>query len=428
MMDHDADYNFSRRIEAIHRHRRWIIGGTALSCLTALVVSLLLAKIYRATTYVLVSESKIEASSQNAMWQYSLIRTYVPFVDSDALIGRAIHDLHLDQPPYELTVDAFRRHRYLDVDIPKGTRLLEIDVQFPDAHLAADLANYLAQNAAAFNNQLTMKETQTTQTFLKQRMDQAAKHLAEVEAERLAITKGAGLEESEKEVNMLLGEKSEVSGQLEEFRMRQAQKEAEEKSLGEQLSKQPQILSLKKSVTSDPYLQHALRQVTGSQDGSLAVSEESINSVHDHLQQQYADALAMARSSEAGVHASEGALALIESKIGRLLEQNAVRRSAIEKEDREYNIAKDDFESANRSYQNASVAVTAQSQDLKQLAPAITPERPVSPNIILNVLLAGALSCALLSLAALACESFRAMKWKRANSVEQAEELLASGR
>lgn len=428
MMDHDADYNFSRRIEAIHRHRRWIIAGTALSCLAALVVSLFLAKIYRATTYVLVSESKIEATSQNAMWQYSLIRTYVPFVDSDALIGRAIHDLHLDQAPYGLTVGSFRRHRYLDVDVPKGTRLLEIDVEFPDARLAADLANYLAQNAADFNNQLTMRETQTTQAFLKLRMDQAAKHLAEVEAERLTVNKEAGLEDREKEVSILLQEKSGASNQLEQFKMVQAQKEAEVKSLGEQLSKEPQILSLKKSVTSDPYVQHALQQTRGSSDGSLAISEESINTVHEHLQRLYADALAMARSSEAGAHASEIALAGIDSKIGRLLEQNAVRRSGIERVDRDYKIAKDDFETADRSYQNASVAVTAQSQDLKQLAPAMPPERPVSPNIILNVVLAGVLSCALFSLAALAWESLRAMRWGRANSVEQAEELLAGNR
>ncbi len=428
MMDHDADYNFSRRIEAIHRHRRWIIAGTALACLSAFVVSLFLAKIYRATTYVLVSESKIEASSQNSMWQYSLIRTYVPFVDSDALIGRAIHDLHLDQPPYDLTVGSFRRHRYLDVDIPKGTRLLEIDVEFPDARLAADLANYLARNAADFNNQLTLGETKTTQTFLKQRMDQAARHLAEVEAERLTVKEGAEIEDKQKEVSILLEEKGQVSDQLEQFKMVGVQKEAQVKSLGEQLAKEPEILSLKKSVTSDPYVQHAVEQTRGNTDGSLAVTEESINTVHEQFQQQYADALAMARSSEAGARASEAALAGFDSKIGRLLEQNAVRQSAIERVDREYAIAKDDFESANRSYQNASVAVTEQSQDLKQLAPAIPPERPVSPNIILNVVLAGVLSCALLSMGALTWESFRAMQWRRANSIEQAEELLASNR
>jgi len=428
MMDHDADYNFSRRIEAIHRHRRWIIAGTALACLSAFVVSLFLAKIYRATTYVLVSESKIEASSQNSMWQYSLIRTYVPFVDSDALIGRAIHDLHLDLPPHNLTVGSFRRHRYLDVDIPKGTRLLEIDVEFPDAHLAADLANYLAQNAADFNNQLTLRETQTTQTFLKQRMDLAAKRLAEVEVERLSVKKEAGLEDREKEVSILLEEKAQVSGQLEQFKMAGAQKDAQVKSLGEQLSQEPKILSLKKSVTSDPYVQHAVEQTRGNTDGSLAISEESVNEVHEHLKQQYSDALAMARSSEAGARASEAALTGFDSKIGRLMQQNAERRSAIERVDREYAIAKDDFESANRSYQNASVAVTEQSQDLKQLAPAIPPERPVSPNIILNVVLAGVLSCALLSMGALTWESFRAMQWRRANSIEQAEEMLASNR
>jgi len=428
MMDHDADYNFSRRIEAVHRHRKWIVAGTLLSCLTALVVSLFMAKIYQATTYILVSESKIEASSQNSMWQYSLIRTYVPFVDSDALIGQAIRDLHLDQPPYDLTVDSFRRHRYLDVDIPKGTRLLEIDVEFPDARMAANLANYLAQNAADFNNQLTLKETQTTQAFLKQRMDQAARHLAEVEAERLTVKEGAEIEDKEKEVSILLEEKAQVSDQLEQFKMAEAQREAEAKSLGEQLAKEPEIFSLKKSVTSDPFVQHAVEQTRGNTNGSLAVTEESINTVHEHIQQQYADAMSMARSGEAGARASEVALAGFDSKIGRLLKQNTVRQSAIERVDREYAIAKDDFESANRSYQNASVAVTEQSQDLKQLAPAIPQERPVSPNIILNVVLAGVLSCALLSMGALTWESFRAMKWRRANSIEQAEELLASNR
>ncbi|HLY59164.1 MAG TPA: Wzz/FepE/Etk N-terminal domain-containing protein [Terriglobia bacterium] len=428
MMDHDADYKMSRRIEAIHRHLKWIIAGTVLAGVTALVVSLFLPNIYRATTYLLVSESKIDANSQNAMWQYSLIRTYVPFVDSDALIGRAIHDLHLDQSPYGLTVGSFRRHRYLDVDVPKGTRLLEIDVEFPDARLAADLANYLAQNAAQFNNQLTLRETQTTQEFLKQRVDQSAKHLAVVEAERLNIKKEAGLEDKEKEVNILLGEKAQASDQLEEFRTTQAQKEAQVKSLAEQLAQEPKILSLKKSVTSDPYVEHAVQQTHGSTDGSLAVSEESISTVHEHIQQQYADALATARSSEAGARASEIALAAIDTKIGRLMKDNIVRRSDVERTDREYAIAKDDFESASRSYQNASVAVTAQSQDLKQLAPALIPERPVSPNIILNVVLAGFLSCALLSLSALAWESIRAMRWRHLDSIEREDELVANTR
>jgi uncharacterized protein involved in exopolysaccharide biosynthesis len=427
MMNHEADYNFSRRIEALHRHRKWITAGTTLSALFALVVSLILPKIYRATTFILVSESKIEANSQYSMWQYSLIRTYVPFVDSDALISRAIRDLHLDQAPYDLTVDRFRRDRYLDVDIPKGTRLLEIDVEFPDARLAAELANYLAQNAATFNTEVTMKETQNTQAFLKQHMDQAAQHLANIENDRLKIRRDAGIEDKDKEASILLEEKAKISSQLQQFRMTLAQSESELKTIAEELSKVPHIISLKKSVDSDNYVSHTTERLRGNTDG-LVVSEETVSNVHEKLQQQYDDALTQARSSEAGARAGEADLASINSRIKLLLETNAVKRSEIERIDREYALAKENMEAASRSYQNASIAVTAQSQDLKQLAPAQQPERPVRPNIILNTVLATFLSFALLSMSALTWEGFRSMKWIRPDSIEQEEELLASPR
>lgn len=427
MMSRDADYYFLKRIDALHRHRKWIATGTALSALLALVASLILPKIYRATTYILVSESKIEANSQYSMWQYSLIRTYLPFVDSDALIARAIRDLNLDRPPYNLTVDRFRRNRYLDVDIPKGTRLLEVDVEFPDARVAAELANYFAQNAASFNTEVTLKETQTTQAFLKQHLDQATRRLAEIENERLKIKKDAGIEDKDKEVSILLEEKARLSSQLDQFRMTRVQGEAAVKTLAEELSTQPRIVSLKKSVDSDNFARHATERLRGNTDG-LTIFEETVSDVHEKLQQQYDDALTLARSTEAGTVAGEANLSSINSKIKRLLEINATERSSIERIDQEYALAKENVEAATRSYQNASIAVTAQSQDLKQLAPAQPPERPVRPNIILNIVLATILSCALLSMGALTWEGFRSMRWGRPDSIEQAEELLASHR
>jgi uncharacterized protein involved in exopolysaccharide biosynthesis len=324
-------------------------------------------------------------------------------------------------------VDRFRRNRYLDVDIPKGTRLLEVDVEFPDARVAAELANYFAQNAASFNTEVTLKETQTTQAFLKQHLDQATRHLAEIENERLKIKKDAGIEDKDKEVSILLEEKARLSSQLDQFRMTRVQGEAAVKTLAEELSSQPRIVSLKKSVDSDNFARHATERLRGNTDG-LTIFEETVSDVHEKLQQQYDDALTLARSTEAGTVAGEANLSSINSKIKRLLEINATERSAIERIDQEYALAKENVEAATRSYQNASIAVTAQSQDLKQLAPAQPPERPVRPNIILNVVLATILSCALLSMAALTWEGFRSMRWGRPDSIEQAEELLASHR
>lgn len=56
------------------------------------------------------------------------------------------------------------------------------------------------------------------------------------------------------------------------------------------------------------------------------------------------------------------------------------------------------------------MTVSAKSQDLKQVAPALVPEKPVRPRIILNVILAVLFGATLLSMVALARESYREVR------------------
>jgi len=123
------------RLLKLRRHVRWIAVGTALSGLAALLISLCQAKIYRATTYVLVSESKVGPAVPVPAWQVALLPTYIPFIDNEGLAARAIQHFQLDQEPYRLTPHKFHSRGYLDVEIPKSTRLIEISVEFPDAKL-----------------------------------------------------------------------------------------------------------------------------------------------------------------------------------------------------------------------------------------------------------------------------------------------------
>ena len=44
------------------------------------------------------------------------------------------------------------------------------------------------------------------------------------------------------------------------------------------------------------------------------------------------------------------------------------------------------FRGASHEYQAASITVTSKSQDMKQIAPALPPERPVRPILRLNAL------------------------------------------
>lgn len=409
MMEYDDDRKLARRIGRLRRHARWILIGTALGALTALVISLVLPKTYRATTYVLVSDSKIGPATQVQVWPYAM-PTFVPFVANDELVAKALKQFHLDQAPYNLTPGEFRRRNYLDVSIPKATRLLEISVEFPEARLASDLANYLAQTAVEYNNQMNATDTVATQNFLKQRLDQAAARTTEAAARRLQVREKARIEDREKGLTIRLGQKEQISNQFEQLRLTLAQNQDRAKSLQATLRDEPRTYQLKRSITSDRFLERASEKLNLDSQGILSSTEETLNTTHDELRRQFAEASAATASEQAGIKAASARLAEIDVEIGRLLAETTRLRSDIEQADRDYSLAREAFEAASRDYRNASVTVSAKSQDMKQVAPALVPERPARPKILLNTILGLVLSFILLAGAALTLESLREMQ------------------
>jgi len=409
MMEYDDDRKLVRRIGRLRRHARWIMVGTAVGALTALLISLALPKTYRATTYVLVSDSKIGPATQAQVWPFAM-PTFVPFVDNDELVAKALKQFHLDQAPYNLTPEKFRRRNYLDVSIPKATRLLEISVEFPDARLAASLSNFLAQTAVDYNNQMNATDTVATQDFLKQRLDQSSTRMAEAAATRLQAREKARIEDREKELTIRLGQKEQISNQLEQLRLTLAQNQDRAKSLQATLRDEPRIYQLKKSITSDRFLERASEKMNLDSQGILSSTEETLNTTHEELRRQFAEASAASASELAGIKAASARLEEIDAEISRLLAEITRLRSEIDLADRDYLLAREAFEAASRDYRNASVTVSAKSQDLKQVAPALVPERPTRPRPFLNTLLGLLLSFALLTGTALTVESLRELR------------------
>src|ERR1700752_2616177 len=100
MMDDELDRQFTARLKKLRSHWLYILEAACGCALAALIVSLFLPKIYRATTYILVSESKIGvASRDSAALQLVMLPTFTPFVDNDALISESLNKFHLDGPP-----------------------------------------------------------------------------------------------------------------------------------------------------------------------------------------------------------------------------------------------------------------------------------------------------------------------------------------
>jgi uncharacterized protein involved in exopolysaccharide biosynthesis len=232
-----------------------------------------------------------------------MLPTYVPFVDNDALITQTLQKFKLDRPPYNLTAGRFRRRNYLDVQIPKSTRLLELSVEFPDAQLAAGIVNDIAERAVAFNDRMTAADTLATQDFLKKQLGEANDRLHEAMERRLKVQQEAHLDDREKTLTILLSEKDHLSTRLEQMRVDVAQDESRSQSLQQSLASEPQILKLTKNVTGDPYLQKAVDKLN-PQGPPLSMTEESLNVTHEEIQRSLVGAKANISSGHAGIQAA----------------------------------------------------------------------------------------------------------------------------
>ena len=296
------------KLGQLYRHWLWILAGGSACAVGALIVSLSLPNIYRATTYLLISESKIGESARDTnLQQMAMLPTFIPFVDNDALIDASLKKLKLDQPPYNLTLDVFRRKDYLDVRTPKSTRLLELNIEFPDARLAADLANEMAQGAVEYNQKLNVSDTVATQEFLRKQLDGALEAQTDAAGERLKALDEARIEDREKELSILLAEKDRLSTQLQQLRLDLVQNQGRMRSLEKALADEPELISLKRIVTSDRFVELAAAKTFP--DGTpLVVTEESVNKVREEMRQTFVSASVNSAAQTAGIAAATARL------------------------------------------------------------------------------------------------------------------------
>jgi capsular polysaccharide biosynthesis protein len=377
--------------------------------------------VYRATTYLLVSESKIGDSARDTnLQQMAMLPTFVPFVDNDALIDESLKKLALDRSPYNLTVNRFRSRNYLDVRTPKSTRLLEVNVEFPNARIAADLANEMAQGAVRYNQRLNASDTVSTQDFLKSQLDRAVAAQEEAAQRRLLAFEEARIEDREKELSILLAEKDRLSTQLQQLRLDLAQNEGRTRSLEQALSREPEVISLKRSVTSDRFVELAAAKAF-PEGTPLVVTEESVNRVREEMRQTFVGASVSGAAQSAGIGAAAARLKDVNSAISELMRRIPVLRAKIEASDQAYLLSVETTKAASRDYQAASVNVGAKSEDIKQIAPALAPERPVRPRILINTLMAFLLGLFLFAGSVLAIRSYSEARFPESFKVEEVD-------
>jgi len=341
-----------KRWSPLRKRFRLIVLCTLTAALGAGILSFWQPKIYRATTYLLLAESKladVDSKTTNFVY-YELLRSYETLINNDYLVSKTIQKFDLQKSPHKLSVDSFRRRGILQVELSKNTRLLEVTVEFPNAQLAAEICNYFVNQAVDFNEELNSRDAEKARLFLKERLDHAGQSMDVARNSLLEFNQSSTIEGLRESVRNLLAEKSENESELGALNLELTRNSAKRDSLASS-----------SGSTDDPESAVQFRIVEmQSETAGIKATMETLRKALETKKQTLARL--------------EKEKALKESKLAQLLD--------------EYDLARESYATLSKKYQDASINVGARSTDLKMITPAVVPERPFKPRIVLNIILA----------------------------------------
>jgi capsular polysaccharide biosynthesis protein len=318
---------------------RWQV--IAISCgvavCLALGVSLMLHRKYTATATILIQApggaDPRAATALSPVYLESL-KSYEYFASSDNLFARALDAAHAREST-TASIESLRR-AVLQVSKPQGTAMLEISATLRDPQKAQALAQYIAEQTVALNRSMDLQSSvDVTNEFRTQFADARARYESAQRAHN-AFAAAQPVESLENEFQ--------ESADL-KFRL--------ERDLGD------------------------ARTELAGYSGQHPQSAEDQEWVRRQVESTQAKIASLEKQTRE--------LAATLAKKGPELEARRVRRDALAENER---VALGAMESANNKLNDMLTSVGFHGERLQVIDPGMVPQRPSSPDILLNVVAA----------------------------------------
>ena len=355
--------------------QRVLIAGLALVLGAAgAIVSVVRTRQFEATATVSVSASRLTEATPARVSP----ETFVPLMTTPAVAAAVIDELTLGgETPTTLMANIVTVR-----GIPDSS-LIRVVARVSDPALAASIANTFAARAVAAATRASRIDVDDIEGELKHMLDEATERLRTTEKAYADFRVSARIEMLEREVETLVGQRSDLMDvvvELEGERARLARLEGE-------LQKHMPVTSLKQSIVDDPALAEAARSVAPSRDLlGVQVSRETANTVFQNLDEEAAKARAHVASLEQQRVGLSQAAGLDGNQLSRFT-QLYERESALERLDVEREVAKKSYEAVAARYQGARLSAIGRTPQLLIVDLARTPDEPLGRYLVRNTLL-----------------------------------------
>jgi len=363
-------------LAVVRRHWPLLLAGVATGLAAALAVNLLAPKKYEAWATVLVSDAR---ALERGVARNALVPSVRALLENQTLAARLVREFHLDAPPHELEAEDFLRDA-LRVEDVKGTDVIRVRVRLRDPVLAARVADRLVAMGLELNRQVTRDESAAQREALKSELDSARARVLEHERALLEFQQKAQVEVSRKDVDTSLGQRGQMLGVLVDLETEKARLTKAE----EELKGRERILTVRKSIDSDPALMEAAKRAGKENEAvlGLQMNTEVMNPVYEALEQQIA-------TSRTRLAALERQKTELSDKL-HLGDKSLVQLTNLYQKEIELGKRQLELELGRKVYSEVLVryeqaAITGRKTELQVVDNALPPRRPAFPRPALNL-------------------------------------------
>lgn len=197
-----------------HLRKRWPLGAGALivSLAISLLISVLLPTKYTAkVSLVIEPPAGIDPRAATVVSPIYLesLRTYAYFASSDQLFAEAVERFNLRDG--ERPIESLKRS-ILSVEMPRNTKVLEISATLGDPKRAHDLALHIAKETVSLNRKTNLEGSSELTAGARKELETTAARLRSTEADYLAVrTQSPSVESLKAQLEELTRFREEVS-------------------------------------------------------------------------------------------------------------------------------------------------------------------------------------------------------------------------
>jgi uncharacterized protein involved in exopolysaccharide biosynthesis len=378
----------------IWKRKRLIIVGTLACMVTAGVISLTLPKVYRASVIFLLEDSKILQEKDVRYYNPRLFetygKTYMGIIKNRTTMNQAIKKFQLNKEPYKLTLEGL--DGLVSVNTIEKSKLLRLDVKFPDRELARDIVNFLADKAVEFNDTLNATGATKNRDFIKGQMEIAKEALDEAESKLLKFREKVQLAVLRKKADILLSRKAKIEGAISYCKVEIAKNKGLLKKFEEEFAKRDKTVKLYRRLAEDPLYQQSLAHLSESDVKrifNLSMEVEVPDPTYAHLEKRLVDIIPTLGGLYAKRDFLQAELKENTPELEAILVELAKQEAELKRLQRVGNLAEATYTTFVRRFEQITISVASRSQDLKILDPAIRRGEFFGPNKKRNVFMAG---------------------------------------